>query len=151
MKLLTKKNYINAVKKSVGAEIFQNVFAEIDGGEKDITRNGELSCAIFASSLLMLFHLIDVNKAPHSTVVGTVKNMEASGWQKIGLEELSEGDVIVWEKIIDVDGEEHEHIGFYIGNEHAVSNSSETRTPAEHHYTYEGKRGIESCWRAPNL
>ncbi|HRY62481.1 MAG TPA: NlpC/P60 family protein [Candidatus Paceibacterota bacterium] len=151
MELLTKKNYINAIKKSIGVEMFQSIFAEKDGHETDITRKGQLSCALFVSSILKLFNLIDINKAPHSTVLSTLKNMEASGWKKVSENELEEGDVIVWEKIIDVDGEEHEHIGFFIGNERAVSNSSEKRVPAEHHYTYDGKRGIISAWRAPNL
>jgi hypothetical protein len=148
MKLLTEKNYLSAIKKSVGAKLFQNVFADIDGVEKDITNNGELSCALFVSSLLMMFHLIDASKAPHTTVSGLLKNMMASEWEQITEKELKEGDVIVWKKIIDTDGEVHEHIGFYIGNDKAISNSSEKHTPEEHHYKYNGNRAIESCWRS---
>lgn len=161
MKLLTKKNYLNAIRKSVGIQMFQNVLAEIDGAEKDITKNGELSCALFVSTLLMMFHLIDVNRAPHSTVLGLLKNMEASGparmgggpggWKKVSVNELVEGDVIVWEDIVDASGEEHEHIGFYVGNGMAISNSLEKRVPEKHHFTYNDKRAIESCWRAPNI
>lgn len=151
MHLLTHKNYFIAIKKSVGTQIFQNVFAEINGEEKDITQDGELSCAYFVSSILMMFHLIDINKAPHSTISGAIKNMEKSGWKNISADNLEEGDVIVWNKIIDVDDEEHQHIGFYIGKSLAVSNSSKKRIPDEHHYTYNGKRGIESCWRMPML
>jgi hypothetical protein len=151
MKLLKNKNYLNSIKKSVGTEIFQNVFTEESNTEKDLTRDGQLSCALFVSSILKIFDLINPLKSPHSTISGLLKNMKDSGWTEIKQLELSEGDVIVWEKIIDVDGEEHEHIGFYIGNERAVSNSSEKRVPTEHHYNYEGKRAIESCFRAPSL
>ena len=44
--------------------------------------------------------------------------------------------MLVWEEKIDEFGEKHKHIGFYIGNKRAVSNSRD-RTPQKHHYTYE--------------
>jgi len=151
VELLTKKNYLNTIKKSVGVQIFHNIFAEIDGAEKDITQNGKLSCAFFVSSILMMFHLIDSDKAPHSTIAGTIKNMETNGWVEMNEDKLEDGDIIVWETITDVDGRKHEHIGFYIGNSLAISNSSQKGTPEEHHYTYNGKRAIKSYWHNPSL
>lgn len=151
MKLLTKKNYLNAVRKSAGTEIFQNVFADHDGKEVDITQNGQLSCALFVSSTLKLFNLIDINKAPHTTVSGILKNMIESGWQEVSPDNINEGDVLIWEKIIDTDGKEHEHIGFYMGKNTAMSNSSKKKTPGVHSYDYDKKRKIISAWRYPNF
>lgn len=151
MRLLIRKNYLNAIKKSIGAQLFQNVFAEVNGEEKDITQNGELSCALFVSSLLMMFHLIDTIKAPHTTVSGLLKNIEESRWRKIPESNIQEGDVIIWEEIIDLDGKRHEHVGFYIGNDMAISNSSKKHMPDRHHLTYNGKRKINSVWRFSDI
>ncbi len=146
-KLLTKNNYLNAIKKSVGSKIFQDVFLEKDGKEINITKGGRLSCAFFVSSILMLFHLLDVKKGPHSTIGGVLKNIQKSGWKEFKKGEMKEGDVLVWEKIKDIDGKEHEHIGFYIGNNMAVSNSTKYKSPKKHHFTYKDNRKIISFWR----
>lgn len=147
MPLLTQKNYLSAINNSVDSKLFQNLFAEVSGGEKDLTDAGSMSCALFVSSILMLYHMIEVDKAPHATINGLLQNMKDSGWQQVSEEELNPGDILVWVPIIDVDNKEHKHIGFYIGDESAISNSTEKRTPKKHHYKYDGKRNIESCWR----
>lgn len=146
-KLSTKKNYLNAIRKSVGSKIFQDVFVEKEEGEVNITMSGRLSCALFVSSILMLFHLIDVRRAPHSTISGVLKNMQKIGWKEFKKGEMKEGDILIWEKIKDIDGKEHEHIGFYMGNNIAISNSTKYRTPKRHHYTYKEKRKVVSSWR----
>jgi hypothetical protein len=39
----------------------------------------------------------------------------------------------------------HKHIGFYIGNNRAISNNSvHDGGPAEHDWTFEGKRKVEA-------
>ena len=39
------------------------------------------------------------------------------------------------------DDEEHKHIGFYDGNNEAISNDSKSGTPQKHHWTYGEKDG----------
>ena len=100
-------------------------------------KNGGLSCAFYTSSVLSLFKFV---KAVHGTVDSTAKDLVASGWRIIKKPKL--GSVLVWEAM-DFGGEVHKHIGFYIGNDKAISNSDKLGTPVEHHLTFHNKRKIE--------
>jgi uncharacterized protein YycO len=124
--------YIAIIKNSVGSKMFRNSYAKINGRKTDILQNGNLSCAFFASSILVLFKLI---KEIHGTVDGTVKDLEQSGWQKIAKPRI--GSVIVWEKVDFGNKNFHKHIGFYIGNNKTISaNSIKKGQPRVHHWTY---------------
>jgi len=123
--------YIAVIKNSVGSKIFRNSYAKINNKKTDILQNGNLSCAFFISSILVLFKLI---KEIHGTVDGTVRDLEQSGWQKITKPKI--GSVIVWEKIDFGNKDFHKHIGFYIGNNKAISNSSKWKYPTIHRWTY---------------
>ena len=128
--------YIAVIKNSVGSKMFRNSYAKINGKKTDILQNGMLSCAFFVSSILVLSKLI---KEIHGTVDGTVKDLEQSGWQQIAKPKI--GSVLVWEKIDFGNKNFHKHIGFYIGNNKAIStNSFKKRQPAVHHWTYGIKR-----------
>ncbi|MCX6813984.1 MAG: hypothetical protein NT078_02130 [Candidatus Azambacteria bacterium] len=99
-------------------------------------KNGGLSCARFVSSLLYLFKLI---KDMHATVNGIVKDLKQSGWKKIKKPKI--GSILVWEKIDFGNKDFHKHIGFYIGNNKAISTSSPKKgQPVIHHWTYGIKR-----------
>jgi len=123
--------YIAVIKNSVGSKIFRNSYAKINNKKTDILQNGNLSCAFFISSILVLFKLI---KEIHGTVDETVRDLEQSGWQKITKPKI--GSVIVWEKIDFGNKDFHKHIGFYIGNNKAISNSSKWKYPTIHRWTY---------------
>jgi len=127
--------YIAVIKNSVGSKIFRNSYAKINNKKTDILQNGNLSCAFFISSILVLFKLI---KEIHGTVDETVRDLEQSGWQKITKPKI--GSVIVWEKIDFGNKDFHKHIGFYIGNNKAISNSSKWKYPTIHRWTYGIKR-----------
>ncbi|MDP3004294.1 MAG: hypothetical protein Q8N43_02195 [Candidatus Azambacteria bacterium] len=128
--------YIAVVKNSVGSKMFRNSYAKINDKKTDILQDGMLSCAFFVSSILVLFKLI---KEIHGTVDGTVRDLEQSGWQKIKKPKI--GSVIVWEKIDFGNKNFHKHIGFYIGNNKAIStNSFKKGRPVIHHWTYGIKR-----------
>lgn len=135
IKPLLFDTYLAMINNAVGSQMFKNGYAEFDGVKKDVVNDGELSCAIFVSSILKIFSLID---EPHATVKSTVVKMEAAGWQKT--EELKPGCVLVWEEKV-IDGQPHFHIGFYVGDNEAVSNSTEAKVIAKHHYTYGVKNG----------
>jgi len=128
--------YIAVIKNGVGSKIFRNFYAEINNKKTDITENGNLSCAWFVSSLLYLFKLI---RSTHVTVTGTVKDLENSGWKKIDKPKI--GSVLVWEEIDYGNKDFHKHIGFYIGNQMAISNSSKLGYPIKHNWTFGKKKG----------
>jgi hypothetical protein len=134
-------SYTAVVKNSVGANIFRNLYAEVDGKKKDVLKDGVLSCAFLVSSILLIFRLV---KEIHTTVGGTVRDMEEMGWVKI--KKPRPGAVIVWEKEKFDEGPEHGHIGFYLGENRAVSNNTPTRVPKEHHWTFGGKRKVEAVY-----
>ncbi|MCH8987121.1 hypothetical protein IIA94_03080 [Patescibacteria group bacterium] len=135
------ETYFAVIKNSIGTKLFQNLYARIGGRRTDIMRDGELSCAFFASSLLVLFGLI---KEIHATVKGTVKDMKKSGW--IQIKEPKVGSILVWEEMDSGKGDMHKHIGFYIGNRQAISNSYERGYPIKHHWTFSGKRKVETTY-----
>ena len=130
--------YLAAIRNSIGSKQFRNLYAEVDGKRMDLTEDGRLACAFYVSWILLHFGFI---KEPHVTVDGTVKDLRANGWKDV--EEPREGDVLVWEPTMDHDPEHpHQHIGFYLGNGRAASNSSTLHEIVEHDWLYEGKRRI---------
>jgi hypothetical protein len=140
IQILKNKNYLEMAKNAASGQnnMFRNVYASVDGQEKDITRNGALSCAFFVSSILYLNKLI---KDVHTGVVGLERDLLDSGW-KIS-SEMKEGAVIIWEPRKGKDGIMHTHAGFYIGTDMSVSNDSDGNgVPGFHHYTFGyGKNG----------
>lgn len=133
VKPLLFETYLTTIKASVGAEIFKHNFALVDGNKQDILKNGQLSCAFFVSFILNAFNLLPA-EGLHTGVDGLVRDLLKSGWQLIDTPRI--GAVLVWERIIQTDGEPHQHVGFYLGDDQAISNSSEQGTPAIHHVTY---------------
>ena len=130
--------YLETILKSPGARIFQTFWADVDGKKEDLTEAGHRSCAVFVTGILQWFSLI---REGHATVSSTLKDMETSGWQKIT--EPRPGCILHWEPK-EIDGSVNEHIGFYIGDDKAISNDYETRAPAEHHWTYGKEDGQQS-------
>ena len=133
--------YLAVVKNSVGSRMFRNFYAKVNGKKTDIMKNGKLSCAFFASSLLHLFKLV---KEPHATVDGTIKDLRSSGWKAIRKPRI--GSVLVLEA-----KDSHKHIGFYIGNNKAISNSTKLGYPVKHHWTFGGARKVELMLSHPKL
>lgn len=133
MSIDVNTSYLAAVRDSVGSRLFRHLYATDEHGSRvDILQNGRLSCAYFVAFILYHFQLI---QTPHATVVSTVKDMEEHGWSVVKTPEA--GDVLVWEPSdIHAEGEMHEHIGFYVGEERAISNSSTTGEIVEHDWTY---------------
>ena len=71
-------NLIFMVENSVGNSLFKTRFAYVDGVKKDILKGGELSCAVFTSSILVLRGLLH---KPHACVDSTVEDMIKKGWK----------------------------------------------------------------------
>jgi hypothetical protein len=109
-----------------------------------------VACAWFVSVLL---HALGVVATPHATVDGTIRDMESNGWRQVDRPEP--GAVLVWEPD-DHDGSVNRHIGFFIGDDRAVSNSTSKRVIGEHHWTFGEDGGlpvrkIESIYRHDEL
>jgi len=131
--------------------MFRNFYIRENGIEKDVLEDGGLSCAAFVSSILYFQNsLLELFKKPHwikfthANVASTEKDILENGWYTIT--ELKPGAIIIWEK------QEHEHIGFYVGDEEAISNDSKgTGFPWRHHITYNNTRKIEKIYWHPEL
>lgn len=128
--------------------LFRNLYADENGKEIDIFENGGTACCGHISWILLALELI---KHPHAAVYGTEKDMVTSGWYEI--KELKPGAVIVWEnKMSDrgLQGEKNvelSHLGFYMGNDLAISNDSKgSGFPHKHHYTYNNTRQIKKIY-----
>jgi hypothetical protein len=136
VRIVLNESYIKTIKNSVGSNLFRNLYALVNGRKKDILGNGLLSCAVYASSILYLFKLItDV----HATVQKTVADLKKSGWKEI--KKPREGAILIWKAQEFGNGETHKHIGFYIGKNKAISNSSKKHRPILHHWTFGMKNG----------
>jgi hypothetical protein len=158
-----KKNYLAMIRNSAKGEnhMFRNFFITLDGVERDALSDGALGCGVLVTSILYLQNsTLEYLKKPkwisftHASVVATEKDLEQNGWFLVP--DLREGAIITWEaregREVPVYGTMHPHMGFYIGNERAVSNGSNTTLmPEEHHATYNGTRKIERIWWHPSL
>ena len=148
-----KKNYLSMIENAAKGEnwMFRNFYIIQDGMEKDALENGALSCAVFVSSILYLHNqLLEMQKKSpwlkftHANVTSTVKDMLQNGWHEIT--ELKLGSILVWEK------QEHEHIGFFVGGDQAISNDSQgIGFPWKHNITYNDTRKIEKILWHPAL
>ena len=135
--------YIATVKNSIGSKMFRNLYAKVNGQKTDIVQNGNLSCAFYVSSILVLFKLI---KEVHATVNGTVRDMKKSGWTETKKPKI--GCVLVWQEADFTNGSLHKHIGFYMGNEKAISNNYKKGYPIKHDWKF---RKIELMLWHPDL
>jgi len=142
---LIKKSYLKLVRNSVGTKMFRNFYLKQDGNVFDVTKGGELSCAFYVSSLLVIFQLI---KNVHGTVESTRKDLEESGWTKT--DQPTPGSVIIWQAIQD-DEDSNEHIGFYVGRDKAISNNSRKKKIAMHNWTYDNARKVIAIYSNPIL
>lgn len=148
---LVKDTYLAVIKNSVGSKTWRNFYAKVNNQKTDIMKDGDLSCAYFVSSVLKLFNLII---EIHGTVDGTIRDLEKTGWRKI--KDPKVGSVLVWEAKEGKNNENHKHIGFYLGDDVAISNSSKSGKIAEHHFTFGTKnsrpiRAIEAIYTHKKL
>lgn len=118
--------------------LFRNLYADENGKEIDVFENGLNSCCGHVTWILLALELI---KHPHASVYGTEKDLVASGWDEI--KELKPGAIVIWESLVADSGLLGEknvklsHLGFYVGNNEAISNDSKGRGfPWKHHVTY---------------
>lgn len=130
--------YLAVIKNSIGSNLFRNFYVKVGDEQTDIMRNGELSCAFYVSSVLALFKFI---KEVHGTVDSTVKDLQESDWEII--KEPKIGSILVWEKIDFGDNDIHKHIGFFVGDNTAISNNYKLGYPTSHNWNFNDTRRVD--------
>ncbi len=143
--ILTGQTLLSYIQNSVGSKTYRNFYLKIDGKAVDVAEDGELSCAFFVSNMLSAFNLI--NKG-HGTVDSTQKDIEESGWTKI--DHPKPGCVIIWGPDSQ-DPENHKHIGFYVGDNQAISNSSAKRVISKHDWRFDNTREVIGIFCNPTI
>lgn len=140
------KSYMQLIRNSVGSNMFRNFYVKTDSqGEFDAFGDGDNSCAFYVSSVLVIFGKIG---HVHGLISSVVEDLKKSGWREVS--ELQSGDVVVWEAQEFADGP-HGHIGFYLGDNRAISTSVRAKTPVEHDVNFgEAKRKITQVFRFDN-
>jgi hypothetical protein len=152
VKILWKETYLQMIRNSCGMKTVRNFYAEANGRKEDILRNGDLSCAIYVSAILVLMGLLP---SLRSTVSGLEKSLLKSGWKKI--KRVRSGAVIIWEKKWGDDKKWHRHSGFVLDSKIAVSNNPKKGYPLKHHLTFgkdkkgQPNRKIEAIYIHPNI
>ena len=141
IKPLTLDAYLAVIKNSVGSKLFRNFYVKIDGIKTDVMRNGDLSCAFYVYSILKIFGLIS---RIHGTVDSTISDLKKIGWKEI--RKPKAGAVLIWEELEFSNGEHHKHIGFYIGDGKAISNSDRKKFPVDHLWRKSGRKVEAIFW-----
>jgi hypothetical protein len=125
------ETYLAMIKNSVGSRQYQCLFVH-EEIPRDVIENGRFACAYFASAICSLNTLIA--GGIHTTVVETIADLILSGAYQI--QEPVPGAIIIWGPKLASDSKLHKHIGFYIGDDLAVSTDGITGIPTTHHFTY---------------
>lgn len=149
---LEKETYLKMIENSIGSKMFNSLYVRNkESGEViDVINEGEYACAFFVSSLLKIFSWID---NPHATVKTTEQKLIEGGWEKVNVEDIESGDVLVWDEVEFEDKTLNRHIGFAIGSDEAVSTDWEKGEVAKHHMTFgeddsgQPKREIITAYR----
>ena len=145
------ETYLSRIIGSEKSHAYRTVWAKVNGVKKDITEDGQKSCSLFVSSILKIF---DLSTTVHTSVPGTVQDMEHSGWVKIS--RPKKGAIVTWSGVTYADGLQHAHIGFVINAKEVISMSDKTRTPVRHPITFGPKgskkyRPVFEIWWHPKL
>jgi hypothetical protein len=147
-------SYLAMIENSPGTNMFRHRYYTVWGESLDVLDDGDLSCAVFVTSVLYMFDLIG---EIHTKVSESIKDLHASGWFVI--KEPRPGAVIQWGFKRKDEGTQgrHNHLGFYLDTETAVSNESLPMGHViSHHPTYgtldgEPRRSIVAYWWHPAL
>ncbi len=128
------KNYHHRINNLVGTTLFKNFY--LDG--KDITGNGNTSCALVVSNIIFMMNQSWIG-GPHATINSTEEDLLENGWSMRNTETHSpkRGDIVFWGPWLMSD---HDHIGFVWDEQKAVSNDYRIGVPVEHSIDYKGKR-----------
>lgn len=123
--LALRESLLATLHDSVGTHMFRRLYRDKDGTAEDVIHNGDLACAYFVSTVLMMYGLI--SDGVHTTVRETLEDMHRCGWTRVTEPELLA--VVVWGEKVGDDGNRHFHIGICTDGEYAVEHSAVTKSP----------------------
>lgn len=132
-----KRSLAALIENSLGCPLWRNFYYS----EGDAMENGDLSCAFYVSTLLLM---MKATPQIHGTVKHLSADMLTYGWYEIEVsEEYQFGDILIWEPAKQGNSTgNHLHIGFFMEDKFAVSNSSSNGFPVRHHLTYNDTRKV---------
>ena len=121
---LQYKNYLSVINGLPNTQIFRHLYVvDENNREFDAVNDGDKSCALVVSSILLLFGWID---CPHATVKSTIKALIEKDWHITS--NPKPGDIVIYPS-----GKSgHEHIGFFLSDNTVVSNVSAKHFPDKH-------------------
>ena len=143
--LLPRETYLKAIENSIGSTQYRSLMVrEEESGEvRDILEDGNLSCAYFVSSVLLLFGMINKQRATVASLRRFVS--EDDRWNEVEVEtEVRPGDVVFYRERTFPDGEPHAHVGFVLSPTEAASTSYREKCVVKHSLEY---HPIDSIWR----
>jgi hypothetical protein len=147
--ILIKESYLAMIKNSVGTKMFNTLIAEdAQGNLIDIFQNGMYSCAAYVSAVLTFVDFIPRPRATVDSLYEDLKDNE--NFVEVAEKDLEPGDIIFWEETEFEDGSKNRHVGFYIGDEMAISTSYKEEQVIEHHFrnfNEQSERSIETTFR----
>ncbi len=142
------ETYLAHIRGSIGSQSYRHWYGHQNmspGEVKDVTNAGQISCAYYASCVLVAFGLAYKLRAETQ---GLLKDMWSHDWYQI--EEPRPGAVLLWMPRQTQTGK-HPHIGFYMGEDKAISHiGGEVCAPTEHDWSYvppkADHRELHSIW-----
>ena len=138
--ILRKETYLARITNSIGSQTYRSIYVVNNGVIVDILEEGNLACAHFVSAILQNSGLLP---SVHATVAGLEVALQKAGWYKT--DTLEVGVVIIWEASTAQHG--HPHIGFYVGNNAAISNSSKRKKIVKHDIRFgKEQRSIQALY-----
>ncbi len=140
-KILERDSFLVMINNSVDSKIFNSIIVEEEGTKRDLLNDGEFSCAFFVSGILVINQLLTKVRATVSNL--SVDLFASEKFREIPESEIQAGDIIIWEKFVFPDGSVNAHVGFYLGDEWAVSTSYANKKVIKHHYKNFGQNGEE--------
>jgi hypothetical protein len=150
-----QRQLIWLIQQSIGCHLFNSLCCLTkDKNPIDPLFGGKLACVNHVSQILILVGA-DLWQGPAGTWVKfTPRDLGASGWYQIKIEEAVPGDIIIWDSF-----DENQHVGFYWSTTKAVSmcrvdptDKTSSRAPGIHPLYFEGEgrvdgpRTIQSVW-----
>jgi hypothetical protein len=140
----------HVIEESIGNKIWQYFPIIRKDGRVDVINRGRLGCYLYVSMINIMTALSETH--PGTWVAQAEEQLSESGWFQVQGTPRSVTDIVIWGE---QDG--HQHIGFYMGDDMAISMHDDPddptgpRTPRRHHLTFEGTRAVEQIWTHPAL
>lgn len=144
-KIDVSANLLAMINSSVDCDMFARIATLGRDETHQVIRDDELGGCYYVCFLLRGFHLISSIRL---TVSGTARQLPRSGWETLdNTGVLAPGMIIVWETTGTVTP--RKRIGFYVGDEEAVSTAINRGIPTRHHATFGDQHRIQRVYAHP--